>query len=185
VVLWPSNRTKEWVVGAVPVFGNPTATDTCDTNLTITFVDSELPAQCPAVRIFRRTWTATDDCMNRATCSQTITFVDTTPPMITCPPDLTVPTVTNVPPCPLTLAQFLAAGGTASDTCDTNLTYFCADGPLMGTTNNCSGFIIRTHTVVDDCGNPASCRQLIIVLQTNRVTVGLNCPTNLLPPIMV
>jgi hypothetical protein len=53
----------------------------------MTFVDAELPATCPAVRVFRRTWTATDACSNAASCSQTITFIDTIPPEIVCAPE--------------------------------------------------------------------------------------------------
>ncbi|HXJ74698.1 MAG TPA: hypothetical protein VNM37_17725, partial [Candidatus Dormibacteraeota bacterium] len=98
VIVCQADRTNEWVTGAVPVFGNPTASDACDPNLTITFVDSELPASCPAVRIFRRTWTSTDDCTNSASCSQTITFVDTTPPVIACQADRTNEWVTGAVP---------------------------------------------------------------------------------------
>src|SRR5258705_6246313 len=82
-----ADRTNEWVTGAVPVFGNPTASDACDPQLTITFVDSELPATCPAVRFVRRTSEVTDDSANIASCSHTNTFVDTTPPVIGCQPD--------------------------------------------------------------------------------------------------
>jgi hypothetical protein len=76
VVTCPPDQTRPWTNGAAPAFGMVTANDTCDTNVTVTFVDGELPATCPAVRVFRRTWTATDDCDNQTTCSQTITFVD-------------------------------------------------------------------------------------------------------------
>jgi hypothetical protein len=42
--------------------------------------------------------------------------------------------------------RFLALGGTASDNCDTNLTYVCTDGPLIG--GVCGGTILRTHTII-------------------------------------
>ena len=62
---------------AVPAFGTaPTATDNCDQSVAITFVD-DMVAGTTCARIFRRTWTATDDCGNRATCSQTITETPT------------------------------------------------------------------------------------------------------------
>src|SRR5678816_379682 len=87
VIVCAPDETNEWVTGSMPVFANPTVSDNCDTNVAVTFVDSELPANCPAVRVLQRTWTAMDDCTDSATCSQTITFVDTTPPTITCAPD--------------------------------------------------------------------------------------------------
>ncbi|HXG49732.1 MAG TPA: hypothetical protein VNO52_19095, partial [Methylomirabilota bacterium] len=81
VITCPQDIALEWVPGAQPQFGQATASDNCDTNLTVVFQDLEVPATCPSVRIFRRTWTATDDCTNSASCSQTITYVDTTPPV--------------------------------------------------------------------------------------------------------
>src|SRR5262249_22804220 len=106
---------------------------------------------------------------NRASCSQLIAFVDTTPPVITCPANLTVLCLSNVPPRPTSLAAFLALGGTATDTCDTNLTYTCSDEPLSGGT--CSGTIRRTHTVTDDC-NSASCVQIITVIDNSPPTIA-------------
>ncbi len=81
------DQTLEWVTNAVPTFDSATASDNCDTNPAVTFADAELPATCPAVRVFRRTWTATDACSNSASCSQTLTFVDTNAPSASGPAD--------------------------------------------------------------------------------------------------
>jgi uncharacterized repeat protein (TIGR01451 family) len=151
------DRILEWVTGAVPVFANPAATDNCDTNLTITFVDGELPAACPSVRVFRRTWTATDDCTNSASCSQTITFVDTTPPVITCQPDRILEWVTGSVP--------VFGNPTASDTGDTNVTITFVDSQLPAACPAARVFR-RTWTATDDCTNRASCSQTITFVDT-------------------
>src|SRR6185295_11266259 len=131
--------------------------DVCDTSPTVTFSDVTTAGPCPQSYKVTRTWTATDHCGNHASCSQAITVVDTMPPSITCPADFSVAHLADVPPCPTSLAAFLALGGTASDICDSSLQYFCSDGALV--VNGCSGTITRTHTVIDDCGNRASCPQ--------------------------
>jgi hypothetical protein len=121
-----------------------------------------------------RTHTVTDDCTNSASCVQIITVRDTTPPVISCPANFSVQCLSNVPPCPGSLAAFLAAGGTASDNCDSTLTYSCSDGPLVG--GICGGTIMRTHTVTDDCTNSASCVQIITVRDTTPPVI--TCATN-------
>jgi hypothetical protein len=50
--------------------GVATATDDCDNDVSISYSDS-VSGTCPSV--ITRTWTATDDCGNQATCAQTIT----------------------------------------------------------------------------------------------------------------
>ena len=67
--------------------GMATATDNCDTNVTVSYTDAATPANCTGKPGIDRTWKATDACGNVATCVQHITFVDTTAPVITCPPD--------------------------------------------------------------------------------------------------
>ena len=52
----------------VPTAVNPTATDSCDANPTVTMVQTT-----PTATTIVRTWTATDGCGNSATTSQTIT----------------------------------------------------------------------------------------------------------------
>jgi hypothetical protein len=98
---------------------------------------------------------------------------DTIPPSITCPPNFSVQCLSNVPPCPTSLAAFLAQGGMASDNCDTNLSYLCSDGPLIG--NGSTGTIARTYTVVDDCTNSASCVQTITVQMLDCRSTNVLC----------
>src|SRR6185503_13145921 len=105
----------------------------------------------------RRAHAVYDNCGNTASCIQIITVRDTIPPTITCPTNLIVQCLSNVPPCPTSLSAFLAQGGTASDNCDTTLEYRCSDSELLGNR------ITRTHTVIDDCTNTASCTQIITV----------------------
>lgn len=129
----------------------------CDTNVPVHFTETRTDGLCPQSYTLTRTWGAADDCGNSNHCTQIITVVDTTPPVLTCLPDGLFQSITQVPACPKTLATFLAAGGAASDACDTNLHYFCEDGPFIPTT--CGGVIERRHTVIDSCGNSNSCVQ--------------------------
>src|SRR5207247_164900 len=87
------------------VTGVASAQDTCSA-LTISYSDvSTVDWRC--TEPITRAWTATDQCGNSASCVQTITVRDTTPPTIVCQPD-----------------RFVMAGDTwnfdapsASDTC--------------------------------------------------------------------
>ncbi len=148
-----------------------TASDNLDPSLEYHCVDSPLFGNICGGRILR-THTVVDDATNSASCVQIITIHDTIPPFITCPSNLTVPCPAAVPPCPTSLAEFLAAGGRASDNCDSNLAYFCIDGGVVGNT------IFRTHTVVDDCTNSASCVQIITVMGNDCPPVII-CSTNI------
>jgi len=62
------------------------ATDNCDPEFEVTYADSVAPGSCPQARVITRRWTATDDCQNSSTCVQTITVVDTIPPLVLCRP---------------------------------------------------------------------------------------------------
>src|SRR5436309_15373594 len=76
---------------AAPAFGTPVFSDTCDTNLTVTFVDASLGVSGNEVSKTQRTWTATDAHTNSVTCSQTITVIDSSAPTVTsCPADATI-----------------------------------------------------------------------------------------------
>src|SRR5207245_811063 len=61
------------------------ATDSCDAQPVISHSDTPLAANCTGQAGIQRTWKATDASNNEASVVQTITFVDTTAPVITCP----------------------------------------------------------------------------------------------------
>jgi hypothetical protein len=72
----------------LPALTPVTATDNCDTNPVVTRA-STTNGTCPIIIV--HTWTATDDCTNRATASVTNVVYDTTPPVL-----VGLPTGTNV-----------------------------------------------------------------------------------------
>jgi len=108
----PTNKTVECTVPWT--FDAPSASDTCGTN-SIAVISTVTNATCGNTFTATRTWRATDACGNQAQCSQTVTVVDTTPPVF----DLTEPHSGDfIPPSGLTDGTFPVCGGTSSpDAC--------------------------------------------------------------------
>ncbi|HRT59267.1 MAG TPA: HYR domain-containing protein, partial [Candidatus Paceibacterota bacterium] len=80
----PTNKTVE--CGAAWSFDPPTALDACcGTNVLITALATVTNTLGPCQTVIRQTWDIRDCCTNSVQCSQTVTVVDTTPPVITCP----------------------------------------------------------------------------------------------------
>ena len=88
-----------------------------------------------------RTFTATDDCGNATSATQTITIVDTTAPVLTIPADYTVECSDTI----------LMEGATATDNCD-DVEIFESVWTIPG---NAAGNyqILREFTAIDGCGN--------------------------------
>src|SRR5438045_790027 len=162
---WTADATIQ--CPAAPVFGTPVFNDTCDTNLTVTFVDASLGVSGNEVSKTQRTWTATDAHTNSVTCSQTITVIDSSAPTVTsCPADATIE-------CPAA-----ATFGTPvfSDTCDTNLTVTFVDASLPVSGNEVSK-TQRTWTAADAHTNSVTCSQTITVIDSSAPTVT-SCPAD-------
>ncbi|MDW8241470.1 MAG: FG-GAP-like repeat-containing protein [Acidobacteriota bacterium] len=138
VTFCPSDATIQ--CPATPIFGTPTFSDECDTNLTVTFADQNLPASCPVVSKVRRTWTASDDGGNTVQCSQTITVHDTAGPTVT---------AGNIAACYQSVAAAQAAAIAATTATDD-----CSVTKTASTVGACSATI--TVTATDGCGNNSS-----------------------------
>ena len=136
-----------------PWFDPATANDDCDPNPVITFNDVTVQGNCPGEYSVTRTWKATDNCGNTATCSKTISIEDNTPPSIHCP------SVMTPVECP---GEPWFDPATASDLCDPHVTITHEDVTVQG---NCPGAysVTRTWTARDDCGNTATCSKTISI----------------------
>ncbi|MBI3871982.1 MAG: T9SS type A sorting domain-containing protein [candidate division Zixibacteria bacterium] len=137
--------------------GSATAVDNCGGSVTISHTDASTPANCTGQAGVDRTWKAIDPCNNSSTCVQHITFVDNTPPSITCPPNVTVQGLENLPACN-------EADVVASDNCGP-VSISCSRSAIGGV--GCSSlpvYVTYTYTATDGCGNKASCQRIVTVI---------------------
>ena len=139
---------------AVPAPATLTATDKCDPSPTVAFAETRTNGACPQTYTLLRTWTARDACGNQSNRSQTLTVVDTTPPVLSASPaDATVSC--DAVPAPATL--------TATDTCDPSPTVAFAETRTSGACPQ-SYTLLRTWTARDACGNQSNRSQTLTVI---------------------
>ncbi|MBA6154723.1 HYR domain-containing protein, partial [Gelidibacter maritimus] len=159
----PADVTVE--CDAIPTAPTVTATDNCDTTLTVSYSETSNTVVDGMGAIVRE-WTVTDNGGNTTTDTQTITVIDSTDPILGgVPADVTVqcdaiPTVPTV---------------TATDNCDTTLTVSYSE--ISNTVVNGVGTIVREWTVTDNGGNTTTETQTISVEDTIPPTFT-SCPTN-------
>jgi hypothetical protein len=161
VISCPTNVTVECGQSTDPgSTGVATASDTCDSSPTVTFTDA-VSGNYP--QTISRTWTATDSSGNSNSCVQIITIQDTTPPVITCPPDKQLQ-------CGDSAAPANTGTATAADSCSGNVAITFTD---VATPANCTGNagIDRTWKAADASGNSSTCVQHITFVDTTAPTI--------------
>ncbi len=104
--------------------------------------------------IFPVTLTVVDCGENVDFCTSSVTVLDNTLPAITCPPGITI-SISDDPNSPAT------GVATGTDNCDNNLSFSFSDQVSGACPIGQS--ILRTWTASDDCGNLASCFQVITI----------------------
>ena len=142
---------------AEPVFLPPSATDACDASVTITFSDVTTEGTCTNSYAVTRTWTASDDCGNTASCSRTILVVDVTLPLLILLSDITInidPEVGFVVLLPPQIVQQVGdgCGGDVVVTLSQD-TFDCLN----------VGLNVVTVTALDLCGNSVSANANVFV----------------------
>ncbi|MEZ5029810.1 MAG: SprB repeat-containing protein [Saprospiraceae bacterium] len=165
--------------GMPPPVANVTATDNCDTDVTITLSEVMVDGPCEGTYVLTRIWTATDACGNSVSDEQVITAVDETAPALgTIPADVTVEC--DAIPTPETV--------TAYDLCAGTLTAVLSEQVVPGACED-SYTLIRTWTAEDPCGNSSSDAQIIVVRDTKPPVFGpvpkditLDCDGGPVPP---
>ncbi|HWX20328.1 MAG TPA: choice-of-anchor tandem repeat GloVer-containing protein [Candidatus Binatia bacterium] len=135
-----NNKTIE--CGTAWTFDPPTAVDTCNSaGLPVAIVGTVTNRTCP--QVITRTWQATDTAGNSATTNQTVTIVDTTPPVITLLGDNPLTHQLGTP--------FIDPGATAWDICAGDLTSTVE--PYKDVDPNTAGTYFHIYEVSDPCGN--------------------------------
>ena len=148
------------------------ASDNCSGAPVVTFVSDVTTNQtCINRYTLTRTYRATDACGNSATCAQTFTVNDQTPPTLICPPGVTVSCIGQAPPVNINTVM-------AMDNCGSVTVTHVSD--------NISGFtcvnrltITRIYMATDACNNSATCSQIITV--NDQTPPSITCP----PPVTV
>ena len=154
----------------IPAPGNPTATDNCTASVIIGYNgETRIDGPCLDTYTLVRQWTASDECGNQSTATQTLTVRDTIAPIfLTVPTDLTVD------------CDAIPAVGTPEpiDNCDTDIT-LNYDGETR-TDGSCadSYTLTRQWTAIDNCGNSSTAQQVITVQDTTP-PIFLSVPTDI------
>ncbi len=132
---------------ALPPAANVTATDACDPSVLVILEESTSGPVCNQTII--RTWTATDDCGNSSSASQTITIVDNQPPVFSNVPADTTAECPNVPP--------------VQDPTVTDCSPFTVVFSEQQTGGACPlpNIITRTWIATDTCGHADTVTQVI------------------------
>ena len=148
-------------------FDVPDVSDNCDNDVDVDFEDFGTISDCEGGSILR-VWTATDECGNTSTASQTITReADNTPPVIS------------------------GVGSDQTIECDAILNFSspsvnddCDDNPSLnfedeeGTLGCLGRSITRTWIATDDCGNTSTASQTVIFEDTTPPVIQ-NPPSDL------
>ena len=142
-------------------YDEASATDNCGM-VEIGEVQEIIPGDCAGNYTITRAFTATDECGNMTSATQTITVQDTTAPEFTSvPADYTVECSDDMP----------MDDAMASDNCgEVTITV-----EAVTTAGDCTGnyTITRTFTATDDCGNSSMATQTITVQDTTAPTLTI------------
>jgi hypothetical protein len=176
-VICPTNKTVQ--CGSTWTFDLPIASSCCTnlldppsgilTNVLITSTSLVPNGVCP--KLITQTWRIFDGCGDTNTCSQTVTVVDTTPPVIHCPTNIVV--VALNANCQLVIPPISV---TATDNCTPLCSLIYTQSPPAGTIV-AGTFACVTVTVTDLCGNSNSC--VVCVQGLPRTGPVVTCPATM------
>ncbi|MBC3847843.1 gliding motility-associated C-terminal domain-containing protein, partial [Winogradskyella echinorum] len=145
----------------VPTAETLTASDNCGT-ANVSFTEEITNGACVGDYIIVRTWTATDSCNNETVHTQIITVEDNTAPTSVTPYDENITVACDgIPTRPDLVFE---------DSCSNDISV--AYDEVSTQENDFEDYqIIRTWTVIDDCGNEAAFTQTINVEISNVINV--------------
>ncbi len=149
------------------LIGVATATD----NVGVVAISSDAPANFP-VGTTKVVWTATDAAGNQGTAVQSVSVVDTTPPVVTAPADILDYEATGI------LSPVEIGTATATDLVGVfSLVNDAPDAFPLGTT-------IVTWTATDIAGNRTIAMQIVMVVDTTAPEIQMPLPNAIYPSVM-
>lgn len=138
--------------GSVPEMpSNITASDNCDANTTIDFIEITHNGLCENSQVIIREWSATDLSGNSIQSKQVITILDNVPPIVFGPEDITI----------VCGDQYPSEDFTAIDNCDPELEIEFNEN--FSDDCNCPENLTRNWIAVDNCGNSQVFVQVITI----------------------
>ncbi|MBC7774260.1 MAG: HYR domain-containing protein [Phycisphaerae bacterium] len=163
-VFVPANATVS--CESVPPAGNPTATDNCDADVSITYLgETRTDGNCPSNYTLKRTWSAKDDCGNTKTALQILTVHDIVRPVFTFVPlDSTVNC--NAVPVPGTPI--------ATDNCTAVPNIVFLGQNIVNSPSPDSYTLQRSWSATDECNNTSTALQVLTVQDT--ISPTIQCP---------
>ena len=155
--LWTNGLPADTTVSceSIPAAAVLTATDNCDGDLSVTFNEGTSAGNCAQGQILTRTWSTVDCGGNGLAHIQTITVLDTTPPVISGPLAIEVD-------CGDWGMDTLYAS--VSDNCDPNIVLeLLSEEEYSG---SCAGSYLLTYVAIDACGNADTLIQSVDLTDT-------------------
>ena len=143
------------------VFDPPVVTNvpgcSCGTNYTLTIISTTTnsTAGSPCNQKAEQVWQLIDCGGSLVTCTQAVTVVDTTPPVVNCAPDMTVTCGSS----------WVFTPPTAFDACcGTNVFMFVANTQTNANPSGCGVVADQFWVIRDCCGNITNCDQHVTIL---------------------
>src|ERR1039457_5333964 len=166
IVTCPTNMTVQ--CGSSWYSGWPTASSCCGSN-TIILTSSVTNGACP--KYITNSWRIYDSCGDTDGCSQVVSVVETTPPVINCPTNTVVVSLNKN--CQLVIPYISVS---ATDNCTPLCSLIYSQSPTNGTIVAGHSQVV-TVSVTDACGNSSHC--LVTVIGVDRTGPVLSGPATL------
>jgi hypothetical protein len=156
--------------------GWATSTDNCS-DVVIDWDDVITPGVCVGRYTITRTWTATDNCGNFTTGTQTIYVGDNEGPSVIYSDIYVDLSIDTLPLHYETLTAFLDDGGSVTDNCSAIDTFYLMEDLAFGLDDvpgYCPDSIQRYYRIFDECGNYTDFTQTVIITDKGNCSVCVN-----------
>ncbi|WP_284284725.1 PKD domain-containing protein, partial [Portibacter lacus] len=197
VITCPNNLTTQCDIADLPVYDlaafeadGGVVSDNCEIDPTTFTLDSEVSDNGTCPETVTRIYQIEDLCGNVSQCTQIATIYDDTPPTTPDLDDVTINCAISNYPVYTTYAEYLSAGGSATDNCGMNETI------ITFIEENASGTICpitytRVYQIQDLCGNTSTFEEDIIVIDNELPQlynipgdITVTCDTVPAPPVI-